>query len=360
MGLGLVGGEPDRTAPDTFGSERHGRGHLPTATDATRAEHRDRCVRVDDLRDEDHRTDLPGVAARFVALGDDDVDACLHVSFGVYCFAGQCADQAPFRLDPVDQELRRRTERVCDEGGPVRECDIELGTGCGCREGGGIGTPLAETPFVSGVPVDDTFGNLIAAEDVVDEGLELSGNEASDVVDAVAALLVPGVPGGDDEIDSVVSVADLVLDPVEVDLQLLWAVGHRSEHSEPSGLRDSCDHVAAVGEREDRELDVEQFGDGRVHGPTLRVQAAPGCRLSCRDPVPVGLKNLDSGHAAVLYSLISPPRTSFRVTRTSIPMWDGGPVAGDLLNAYVAGYLGLSRSSRRNAVCSSVQRGSLV
>ena len=70
-------------------------------------------------------------------------------------------------------------------------------------------------------------------------------------------------------------VADLVLYPVEVDLQLLWAVGHRSEYSEPSGLRDSCDHVAAVGEREDRELDVEQFGDGRVHGPTLWVQAAP-------------------------------------------------------------------------------------
>ena len=67
---------------------------------------------------------------------------------------------------------------------------------------GGIDTPNAETPFITGVPVDNTFGDLIAAEDVVDEGLELSGDGVSDVVDAVTALLVTGVPGRDDEIDS--------------------------------------------------------------------------------------------------------------------------------------------------------------
>ena len=39
----------------------------------------------------------------------------------------------------------------------------------------------------------------------------------------------------------------------------------RAEHAEPAGLAHGDDDVAAVGEREDRELDAELVADGGVH-----------------------------------------------------------------------------------------------
>ena len=42
---------------------------------------------------------------------------------------GERADQPALLLHPVDQELRRRAERVGDEGGPVGQRDLELRSG---------------------------------------------------------------------------------------------------------------------------------------------------------------------------------------------------------------------------------------
>ena len=95
VGLGLLGGEPHRSAPHALRAERHGRRHLAAAADAAGAEHRDGGDRVDDLGDEHHRADLAGVAAGLGALGDDEVDPGLHVALGVHRLAGQGADQAP-------------------------------------------------------------------------------------------------------------------------------------------------------------------------------------------------------------------------------------------------------------------------
>ena len=65
----------------------------------------------------------------------------------------------------------------------------------------------------------------------------------------------------------------LLVDPVELDLELLGREADGAEHAEAAGLADRDDDVAAVGEGEDRELDAEVVADGRVHGCSLGAGA---------------------------------------------------------------------------------------
>ena len=69
----------------------------------------------------------------------------------------------------------------------------------------------------------------------------------------------------DDDVDAVRVVADVLVDPVELDLQLLGGEADGAEHAEPAGLADRDDDVAAMGEGEDRELDTEFVANGGVH-----------------------------------------------------------------------------------------------
>ena len=62
---------------------------------------------------------------------------------------------------------------------------------------------------------------------------------------------------GDHDVDAVGLVADVLVDPVELDLELLGGEADGAEHAEAAGLADRDDDVAAVGEGEDRELDAE-------------------------------------------------------------------------------------------------------
>ena len=264
MGLGLVGREPHRSAPHALRAERHRRRHLPAAADAAGAEDRD-VDGVDDLGDQHHRPDLAGVPAGFGALGDDQVDAGRLVPLGVLRSSGEGTDEPALLLHAVDQELRRRAEGVGDERGPMGQRDLELGAG---RVGAerGVAVVAGDRRARSGVVVGGELGHLVPGEDVVDERPVRVGDEGADVVERVAAALVAGVLGGHDQIDAVRAVADLLLDPGEVDLQLRRRVGDRAEHTEPTGLRHRGDHVAAVAEGEDRELDVEHVGGGGLHG----------------------------------------------------------------------------------------------
>ena len=70
---------------------------------------------------------------------------------------------------------------------------------------------------------------------------------------------------GDDDVDAVGVVADVLVDPVQLDLELLGREADGAEHAEAAGLADGDDDVAAVGEGEDRELDAELVAEGGVH-----------------------------------------------------------------------------------------------
>ena len=74
---------------------------------------------------------------------------------------------------------------------------------------------------------------------------------------------------GNDDVDAVGMVADVLVDPLQLDLELLRRVADRPEHAEPAGLANGDDHVTAVGERKDRELDIEFVADGGVHACSL-------------------------------------------------------------------------------------------
>src|SRR5690606_10024040 len=64
-------------------------------------------------------------------------------------------------------------------------------------------------------------------------------------------------------------------DPVELALELIGAEAHRPEHAHAPRLADRGDHVAAVGEGEDRVLDAEHVTQVGVHG-------SPRCRRCTR------------------------------------------------------------------------------
>ncbi len=102
------------------------------------------------------------------------------------------------------------------------------------------------------------------------------GDQRRDVVERVAAVAVAGVLRRDDEVDAVRPTADLVLDPVEVDLELFGRVGDGAEHAEPAGLRDGGDDVATVAEGEDREFDVEHLGGSSLHPANPRRHGLAG------------------------------------------------------------------------------------
>jgi hypothetical protein len=66
-------------------------------------------------------------------------------------------------------------------------------------------------------------------------------------------------------IDSVTSVSDVAVDPLQFALELLWREGHRSEDAETAGLADRHDDVATVREREYRYISTQALTDFSLH-----------------------------------------------------------------------------------------------
>ena len=69
----------------------------------------------------------------------------------------------------------------------------------------------------------------------------------------------------DHDVDPVRVVADVLVDPLQLDLELLGREADRPQHAETAGLAHRDDDIAAVREREDRKLDAEFVADGSVH-----------------------------------------------------------------------------------------------
>jgi hypothetical protein len=53
----------------------------------------------------------------------------------------------------------------------------------------------------------------------------------------------------------------VLVDPVELDGELLGREADGTEHAEPAGIADGGDDVAAMGEGEDRELDPQLIAE---------------------------------------------------------------------------------------------------
>ncbi len=99
-----------------------------TRPDAARSENRSGIAYgIDDLRPQHHRRNLTGVATCLVALGDDDVDAVLHVSSRMLDGAGQGGDRHTFLVRQIDDVLRRRPESIGYERRAMRERHVDVG-----------------------------------------------------------------------------------------------------------------------------------------------------------------------------------------------------------------------------------------
>ena len=266
MGLGLDGGEPHRPTPHALGTQRQGCGHLAAPADASRPEH-GQVDGVDNLGDQHHGADLAGVAAGFVSLGDDDVHSSSLVALGVHRPARQGANQLAGILGRIDHVLRRRAQRVGHESAPVGQRDLQLRAGRVGRER----RHVAETPEgrerVRAIVVGQ-WRYVVAGQDLVHEVGVRGRNELADVVERESAVGTTGEAGRDDHVHAVGLVADLGLDPFQVDLEALRRVGHRSQHSHATGFGHRGHYVAAVAEGDNGELDAQHFGDP---GPHIRL-----------------------------------------------------------------------------------------
>ena len=80
-------------------------------------------------------------------------------------------------------------------------------------------------------------------------------------VDRGRAVVSLVVSVGQQEVEAVGTTVHLLVDPREVDLEALGRVAYGAEHAEAAGVGDGSDHVTAVTEGEDRELDAEHVRD---------------------------------------------------------------------------------------------------
>ena len=103
-----------------------------------------------------------------------------------------------------------------------------------------------------------------------DELAVLLGDQRGEVFGrGLLAAALADVLGRHREVDAVGLAVDVLVDPVELDLEPLGLVGQRAEHAEAAGVGDRGDDVAAVAEGEDRELDPEAVTDRCAHARTV-------------------------------------------------------------------------------------------
>ena len=217
MRLGLLGRQPHRSAPHSFGAERQRRGDLASVGDAAGCEHGGRRHGVDDLGHEHHRADLAGVATGLGALGDDQVDAGGTLALGVDDRADEAGDEDVTVVGLGHEVVGRRTEGVGDETDLlVRPDDVEQ------RPPALVGEPHQLVAATASILSRERL-DAVAVQQLVEELAVLGGDQLVDGSPRQAALLDADVLGRHDDVDTVRAVADMVVDPVQLDLELARA-----------------------------------------------------------------------------------------------------------------------------------------
>jgi len=95
----------------------------------------------------------------------------------------------------------------------------------------------------------------------------LLGNEGLEVLLELVGVGGPHplVLARDDDVHAVGAVADVLVDPVELGLELFGGETHRSQDAKTTGLAYRDHDVTTVGEGEDRKLDSELAGQIGLH-----------------------------------------------------------------------------------------------
>ena len=189
-------------------------------------------------------------------------------------------------MDHLDDLNRRRAEGVGDEGHLlVLEGDLHL------RGGGGF-SPPEELQRVVLTWVGE--GHAVVEEELAGE-LQVAGWDhlAEHFGEFIARHV--GVHTlvliRDHDVDAVGVVTNVLVDPVELDLELLRAEAHGAEDAEAAGLGHRHHHVAAVGEGEDGEFNTEFVANWRVH-TAISTKEPPSWHILCRGGRKMGVQGL--------------------------------------------------------------------
>ena len=192
-----------------------------------------------------------------VALGDDHVDAALEVLLGVAGRATERADQDALRVGGGDRIVGGRAERVHQHGDRMAQCQLDLGRALGLDpEAGRLHLTFG------------TFGqrrDVVLGQQLLDEVTVLGRDQGLEGVE-VEGLALPHELLGHGEVDAVGLAAAVLVDPGELDLELVGAEGQRTEHAVASGPADLGHDVATMREGEEGELDAETVTDCGAHG----------------------------------------------------------------------------------------------
>lgn len=254
MEVGLLGGEPEGAEPDALGSECEPGGGLFAAADAAGGQYGQRGDGFDDLGDEHHGADLAGVPARFVPLGDDDVDARRRVPAGVFGAAREGGDQDAVGVGAFDDVGGRGAEGVGEELDPTVEGHVELAPG-------DLLHPAGDAP--AGRLTLGEFGHAVAGEELLDEPPVSVGDHRLDVGLGDSFDLL----GRHDDVEAVRSAAGELVQQVEVARQLQRiGVADRPEHPEPAGSADGRRDGGERREAEDGVLDAQFSAQLRLRG----------------------------------------------------------------------------------------------
>ena len=108
--------------------------------------------------------------------------------------------------------------------------------------------------------------DVVAFQELLDEVAVLLGDQGVEVVELrFVTAAFAHVLHRHHDVDAVGLAVDMLVDPVQLDLELLGRERERAEYPETAGAADRGNDVSAVREREDGELDVELFGNRCAH-----------------------------------------------------------------------------------------------
>ncbi len=157
-------------------------------------------------------------------------------------------------LDDVD---RRRTERVGEQLDRMRERDLDVSAGDVLGPANHALRPVAIAERRQFEAFDE-LGHVVPVP---------LGNHAADLVDQIfrRGAVHVGRLLGHDRVNAVRLSIDVLVDPVELDLELLGAEADRSEDAKSARLADGRHDIAAMGEREDRVLDPKHVAQWCAH-----------------------------------------------------------------------------------------------
>ena len=228
--------------------------------DAAGSEHGSGATAFDDLGHQHHRRHLAGMAAGLGALRHDHVDAGIDL-------ARACDFAPPARLqrmsrpcarsDQLRRAVGRARSRAAGSGGRGRRRAGSLASGDTLMtRAGGVSARQRRTPWrarMSSTKATRSAGSRSARAGFgrpLPVGTKFTGSSRSTPYGLASGLLV---------------------DPGKVDLKPLRAMGHGAQDPHPTGVRHRGDHVPAVAEGEDRELDAEAVTERRTHAALWRV-----------------------------------------------------------------------------------------